>query len=199
MLALTGFHGLTMTASWAAMVRWFQDGLGVGAPAAFSLGMVGIMAGPIVLYALVVAVSRWSARARTSGYREHFVRYAYAFLPIALFYHLAHNAGHLLMEGPRLLALLSDPFGWGWNLFGGAAAVPGPMVSMGTLWGLQVLLIATGHVYGLWASRRAAAALFPDAHAALRSQVPMLAAMILFSVMSLWLLKQPMQMRISAM
>ena len=32
-----------------------------------------------------------------------------------------------------------------------------------------------------------------------RSQLPMLIAMILFSVMSLWLLKQPMEMRTSAM
>ena len=62
----------------------------------------------------------------------------------------------LLMEGPKVVAMMSDPLGWGWNLFG------------------------TGR-------------------AAFRSQLPMLVGMIGFSVFSLWLLKQPMEMRTSAM
>ena len=47
--------------------------------------------------------------------------------------------------------------------------------------------------------RHAAGGLFSDTRAAFRSQLPMLAAMILFSVMSLWLLRQPMAMRMSWM
>jgi hypothetical protein len=60
-------------------------------------------------------------------------------------------------------------------------------------------LVLIGHVYSLWAARRAAVALFPNRRMALRSQLPMLAAVIIFSVTSLWLLKQPMQMRASWM
>ena len=41
--------------------------------------------------------------------------------------------------------------------------------------------------------------LFQDPKAALRSQIPMLAAMALFSLLSLWRLKQPMERRASAM
>lgn len=199
MLSLTGFHGLTMTGAWQRMIAWFQSTFGIGEPAAFTLGMSGIIVGPVLLYSLLVALSRWSARSATSGYRDHFIRYAYALLPIALFYHLAHNSEHLLMEGPKALALLSDPFGYEWNLFGTAHWAPSPLVGMQTLWGIQVLLVVVGHVYSLSTARRAAGHLFVDRKAALRSQVPMLAAMILFSIMSLWLLKQPMEMRLSSM
>ena len=199
MLALTGFHGLTMTAAWGEVVQWMQVALGVGESVAFSLGMIGIMVGPIVLYALLVALSRWSAGSATWGYRQHFIRYAYALLPIALFYHLAHNSEHLLMEGHKLVALFSDPFGYEWNLFGTAHWAPAPLMSLQTLWGIQVLLVVVGHLYSLWAMRHAAGGLFSDTRAAFRSQVPMLAAMILFSLMSLWLLKQPMSMRMSWM
>jgi polyferredoxin len=199
MLALAGFHGLTMTAAWGTVVDSIRHTLGVGEPTAFSIGMAGIMVGPVVLYAALVAISRWSALAPIHGYREHFIRYAYALLPIALFYHLAHNSEHLLIEGQKLVALFSDPFGYEWNLLGTAHWRVGPLASVQTLWGVQVLLVMIGHVYSLWAARRAAGALFSHPRPAFRSQLPMLAAMIMFSVMSLWLLKQPMEMRMSWM
>ena len=199
MLSLTGFHGLTMTSAWGRTVDRLQVALGIGEPFAFSLGMLAIIVGPVLVYALLVAISRWSARDRSRGYREHFLRYAYALLPIALFYHLAHNSEHLLMEGQKVIALASDPFGWEWNLFGTAMWTLPPLVSMETLWVIQVLLVLVGHIYSLSAARQTAAVLFADSRAATRSQVPMLLAMILFSVMSLWLLKQPMEMRVSWM
>ena len=199
MLSLTGFHGLTMTAAWGRTTDAVQHALGIGEASAFSLGMAGIMLGPVLLYAALVWLSRWCAGSTTGGYREHFIRYAYALLPIALFYHIAHNSEHLLMEGPRLVALVSDPFGWEWDLFGTARWELGPLVSVQTLWAIQVLLVVVGHVYSLWAARGAATAMFPGQGAARRSQIPMLAAMILFSITSLWLLRQPMEMRMSWM
>ncbi len=199
MLSLTGFHGLTMTPAWNEVVQWIESGLGLGEIFSFSIGMAGVMVAPVLLYALLVALSRAAAREATVGYRDYFIRYAYALLPIALFYHLAHNSEHLLMEGQKVVALFSDPFGIGWNLFGTAEWTLEPLINLQTLWILQVFFVMIGHVYSLWTARRSAGALFRDDRAAFRSQVPMLAAMILFSIMSLWLLKQPMEMRTSAM
>jgi hypothetical protein len=199
MLALTAFHGLTMTGAWGRLLDGLWRGLGVGGLAGFTLGMAGLLAGPVAIYALLVALSRRLSGRPEIGYREYFIRYAYALLPIALFYHLAHNAEHLLLEGPKLIAVISDPLGRGWNLLGTAGWSVPPLLKLSTLWGLQVCLVLVGHVYSLWIARRAAGALFTDGKAALRSQLPMLAAMVLFSVLSLWLLRQPMEMRTSAM
>jgi polyferredoxin/YHS domain-containing protein len=199
LLALTGFHGLAMTGLWREILARIQLTLGVGEILAFTVGMFGLMVIPIVVYAGLVGLSWLSGGAESVRYRDYFIRYAYALLPIALFYHLAHNSEHLLMEGQKIVALASDPFGWAWDLFGTAGWTLPPLIDLPTLWAIQVFLVVVGHVYSLWIARRTAMAFFPDSKAALRSQLPMLAAMILFSTISLWLLKQPMEMRTSAM
>ena len=76
------------------------------------------MTGPILLYSGLVRLTTSLARTPEVSYRQAFIRFAYSVLPIALFYHLAHNSEHLLMEGQKVLPLLSNPFGWEWNLFG---------------------------------------------------------------------------------
>ncbi len=201
MLAISGFHGLTMTPVW----RTLTDAIPGGHVFSFTTGMALLMIAPILVYAMLVG---WSYRIALGAqptigeqltYRDYFIRYAYCVLPIALFYHLAHNMEHLLMEGPKALALASDPFGWGWNVFGTAAWRIPPLVSLDILWILQVVLVAVGHIYSLWAAQKISRRTFSDPVAASRSQWPLLLGMIAFSVFSLWLLKQPMEMRTSVM
>jgi len=206
MLSITGFHGLTMTPNWAILTDWLSRSLSLGNLLAFSLGMTLLMLLPILVYAALVWCSfrlalggiNETATARLS-YHDYFIRYAYALLPIALFYHLAHNMEHLLMEGPKVVALISDPFGWNWNVLGTAQWKIPPLVSLDVLWIMQVVLVLVGHVYSLWIAHHTSRKLFADPAAARRSQWPMLVAMIAFSIFSLWLLKQPMEMRTSAM
>ncbi len=205
MLAITGFHGLTMTPNWALLTGWISDVFSLGRVIAFSLGMTMLLLAPILVYAVLIGISHRLAMGggqlekRPLSYHEYFIRYAYALLPIALFYHLAHNLEHLLLEGPKVVSLFSDPFGWGWNLFGTSEWIMRPLVSLDVLWILQVLFVLVGHVYSLWAAQRTSINIFGNHKAALRSQIPMLIGMICFSVFSLWLLKQPMEMRTSAM
>ena len=199
MLSLTAFHGLTMTGIWEEAIRTTGGTLGIGRSVAFSLMMGALIVLPLAIYALLVAVSMKLSQDRRVHYKDYFVRYAYALLPIALFYHLAHNSEHLLMEGQKVVALASDPMGYGWNVFGTGMMTIAPLASLSTLWGVQVLLVLIGHVYSLWVARRTAIGLFGEGGSAFRSQLPMLAAVVLFSLLSLWLLKQPMVMRTSAM
>ena len=203
MLSITGFHGLTMTPNWGRLIEWLNSSFSAGRLLSFSLGMIAIMATPILIYAALVWLSCLVGRHRMTdqplAFRDYFIRYSYALLPIALFYHLAHNLEHLLMEGPKVVTLISDPFGWGQNWFGTARWTVPPLVSLDVLWGLQVLLVLVGHVYSLWVAQHTSVRIFGSRAAAFRSQLPMLAGMIAFSVFSLWLLKQPMEMRTSAM
>ena len=209
MLAISGFHGLTMTPIWSNLVEAIEGWVPLGRIVAFSVAMAGLLAFPILIYAALVYLSFKIARASqgwsdekeksSSSYRDYFIRYAYCVLPIALFYHLAHNLEHLLMEGPKVTALASDPFGWGWNLLGTASWEIRPLISLQGLWILQVLLVTVGHVYSLQVAQRISRGSFANARAATRSQWPLLIGMIAFSIFSLWLLKQPMEMRTSAM
>jgi len=205
MLSISAFHGLTMTPIWRQLI----DGLDALLPwsriLSFSLSMGVLLGLPVLVYAVLVWIAyavtqhHQSDRSRIRCYRAYFIHYAYCLLPIALFYHLAHNLEHLLMEGPKVVARLSDPFGWNWNLFGTVSWHVPPLVSLDVLWILQVVLVGVGHIYSLWAAQKISTRFFPDHEGTTRGQFPILLGMIAFSILSLWLLKQPMEMRSSAM
>lgn len=195
MLAMSTFHGLTMTPQWNQIVRAIGTGLSLPYLAAFSLAMTGFLVGLALIYVVLVRVSHIVAAVPEVGRRELALRYAYAFLPIALFYHFAHNTTHFVVEGGGMLAVVSDPLGWGWNLFGTADATPGALLSARATWLLAVGLIIVGHVWSLFVGHRIAAWVFVSKRAALRSEIPILIAMIAYSLFSLWIVAQPMEMR----
>jgi hypothetical protein len=90
---------------------------------------------------------------------------------------------------------LSDPFGWGWDLFGTAGNSYPPLLSLTTIWYLQIALIVTGHVFGVVLADRYAKRLFSGSVAVFRSLIPLIIVMILYSSFSIWLVMQPMEMR----
>ena len=120
--------------------------------------------------------------------------FAYAVIPVALFYHLAHNGMHFFLEGQALLPVLSDPLGWGWDLFGTAGRTYAPLLSLQSIWYLQVTLIVIGHTYGVVVANRIAAQLF-DGDTIMRALAPFVVTMVLYSSLSIWLIAQPMVMR----
>jgi hypothetical protein len=195
LLSMSAFHGLTMTPSWARVVDWIGGALGVGPLPAFSVGMSAILALPLAVYAGVCRLMKALARDARHETKTLFIHFAYSLLPIALFYHLAHNLQHFSYEGMKLIRATSDPFGWDWDLFGTAHLAVTPMLSVEAVWGAQVVLILIGHIYGIRIAHKAARSLYADTKTATLSQLPLMAAMMLFSLQSLWLLAQPMLMR----
>ena len=118
--------------------------------------------------------------------------YAYTLVPIALAYETAHYYTLFVIQGQALAALASDPFGWGWNLFGTAGdEINVGVVSADFVWYSQVALIVVGHVIAVYLAHGIALRLLQDQKPAVRSQYPMLALMVLYTVLSLWILNQP--------
>lgn len=54
------------------------------------------------------------------------------------------------MEGPKVNPLASDPFAWGWKLFGTLVMTIPPLVSLDVLWILQIplVLVVTSTAFG---------------------------------------------------
>jgi hypothetical protein len=107
-------------------------------------------------------------------------------------YHLAHYFSLLLTAGQFVIPLASDPFGFGWNLFGTA----GYKVDLGILspyvfWYSAVALIVAGHAVAVFVAHLEAWRLFGNRRAALASQVPLLVLMVAYTMLSLWILAQP--------
>jgi hypothetical protein len=113
-------------------------------------------------------------------------------VPIAVAYHLAHYFSLLVTAGQFMIPLVSDPFGFGWNLFGTAGyKVDLGAVSPYVFWYGAVILIVSGHVIAVVLAHVAALRLFGSARAAAASQMPMAALMVAYTMLSLWILAQP--------
>ena len=102
---------------------------------------------------------------------------------------------HFAIEGAAIVPVLSNPFGWNWNLFGTAEITPGPLLSLGTVWVLMVGSILVGQVWSVVVAQRIALHVFADRRTAVRGQLPLLAGMVAYSILSLWIVAQPMTMR----
>lgn len=113
-------------------------------------------------------------------------------LPIAIAYHFAHYLVYLLLAGQHIIPAVSDPFGFGWNLFGTASFKPDVgLVGAKFAWYTGVIAIVVGHVISVCLAHRTAARLFPDRTRMLWSQLPMLALMVAYTMVSLWIIAQP--------
>jgi hypothetical protein len=117
--------------------------------------------------------------------------FIHTLVPIAMAYIAAHYLSFLLFEGQASFYLASDPFGEGWDLFGTASrAIDYNWISQTATWYLQVAAVVAGHVAALILAHDRALALYRDPRAAVRSQYWMLAVMVGFTSLALWLLAQ---------
>ena len=207
MLASTAYDGLRETQPWFSL--FWHDPLGIVTPLVGERPIEGyvaarpwyqawdtawLIATPFVyfgVYALTLALARALTRTQRP-LRELLLDFALTLLPIVVAYHASHYVTLLLDQGPKILSLISDPFGWGWNLFGTtnkfrAAYLP----DLTWVWHVQVTLILAGHVSSVVLAHRVALRVFGSRREAILSQLPMLLLMVGFTVFGLWILAQP--------
>ena len=108
--------------------------------------------------------------------------------PIAAGYAIAHYFSLLLFDGQQIVILASDPLGTGADLLGTAsAAVDYRWVGPITIMVVQLAAIVLGHLVASVATHDRAVRLYP-AESAVRTQYPMLAAMVALTVGAVGLL-----------
>ncbi len=178
----TTFDGVTRTSFW--------DGVVAGASgwtftAYNTVGLVWIIGLVAVAY---VAATRLAARLTGCPVEALTLTFVHSLVPIVLAYTIAHYFSLFVFEGQGALALASDPFGEGWDLFGTADwRIDFTAVSVATIAFVQAGAIVVGHVAGVVVAHDRAVELFP-LREAVRSQYPVLAAMVLYTVAGLTLL-----------
>lgn len=114
--------------------------------------------------------------------------FAPSLVPIVLAYSVAHYFSLLVFEGQNFFIQASDPYGRGWNLFGTQDwSVDYLAVSTTTIAWVQVVSIVVGHVAGVTVAHDRAVERHRGA-VAIRSQYPLLAVMVAYTVVGLVLL-----------
>ena len=142
-----------------------------------------------VVFSHVIAMFGGGGRVPTRDVVGYFVL---SLVPIAIAYHLSHYLSYLLIAGQYIIPVVSDPFGLGWDLFGTAAyRIDIGIVNAKLVWYVAVTAIVTGHVLAVYIAHVMAMRVFADRNAVLRSQIPMLVLMVAYTMISLWILSQP--------
>jgi len=183
-LAGVAFDGLLSTSLWNL---WLRD-LAPVAPET-----LGLLALPLFFFAVYLGFVKL-VQHFGGGYVPfgHLARaYVYSLVPIAIAYEVAHYYTFLLIQGQGIIRHVSDPFGWERNLFGtGGFTINSRIIGADTVWYSQVALIVVGHVIAVYLAHLVALRLLRDRRLATRSQYPLLALMVLYTIFSLWLMSQ---------
>ena len=204
-LGATAFDGFTRTSFWfdlaASTNGWTRT-------AYHTAGLILVVGMTFIIYRTAIAVMAIINQDNESELADLFLP---SLLPICVAYILAHYFSLMVIEGQRLIALASDPFGWGWDILGTARyQVNSQIVSTDVIAWVQIAAIVLGHIFAVVVAHDMAVERYPahsDTHANMNaahadanakrstlhsratiSQLPMLVAMVLYTVVGLLLL-----------
>ena len=128
LLGVTIFHAFTMLGHWEPLLLGLRDFISPNSPVliSFTILLMGFTAVPILVYWCASYLTRFvwqhffdissDVIATTQKWKlstqDIFCSFAFVTLPLAFSYHLAHNLNHLMRENSDLIALAKNPFGW---------------------------------------------------------------------------------------
>lgn len=113
-------------------------------------------------------------------------------VPIAFGYLVAHNFDYLAINGQLLIHQISDPLGTGLNLLGTVDYEPNiNLIPNGFVWYFQILLIIAVHVVAVVLAHGYLGRTARTQEQGQRAEWPWIAAMVGYTMSSLWLLAQP--------
>jgi len=197
MIGTVSFDGLSQGAIWTGQggiaphlqQRFINLGFSgeVALEITFTIGlltMVGLISG---LYRLgVIGMHSIGHAGDTTELSRRFV---HSLIPIAMAYVVAHYFSLLIYQGQAMAYLVSDPLGHGSNLIGTATAtIDYNLVGANGVWYVQVFALVLGHAAGLTLAHDRALVVYDRPRDATRSQYWMLAVMVAFTSLGLWLL-----------
>jgi hypothetical protein len=186
------FDGFANTRRYQQLLFDTREVLGTGPLTSLLLYVAGLLVFVGAFVVIVRLVDTLGSTASThhevaaDGGQQSWYGAAAAFaptvVPIAAAYDVAHNYPSVFESLARLVEIVApvgtvpDPLGW----------LPLP-----AFWGSQVLLIIIGHVIAAGAAHHVAVDRFSTPSAARRGHLPLVVLMIGYTVLSLWIISQP--------
>ena len=185
MLACSIIYPAVLFGPWSTIKEWAAFESFVG----WALYAAGFLAATLLVVPGLFWLAAAAAARRSCGglsVRQTFNEYAHALIPIGLAAWIAFSVGFALTNGSYALAAVSDPLGWGWNLFGTREAGWTPFLS-GTAPGIQAAIILSGLVFSLRTGLRIGFRHDPSGATAVRATAPVAMFLLVCTMALLWL------------
>ena len=131
LLSTTMFHAFTMLPVWEPLLLGTHEMFGGKLPVLFSFTLIllGFIAAPILIFWVFIKLMQLLLQYQTDrevkrskeipvnenrrlSFSMLFSGFAFVALPLAFFYHLAHNLNHLMRENTDFIELIGNPFGF---------------------------------------------------------------------------------------
>jgi hypothetical protein len=196
MIGSVTFDGAAEAPLWtdiAPDISQFLQDLGLSPQNALEVTfLIGLVAAILLVYGFY-RLGVIGARSVGGGFSANRLAgaFVHSLVPIALAYVAAHYLTLLLFQGQAIGFLASDPLGDGADLFGTAdTQIDYGVIGANATWYWQVGFVVAGHVIALTLAHDRALAIYDKARLAVRSQYWMLAVMVGFTSLALWLLSQ---------
>jgi hypothetical protein len=195
MLSSVLFDGLHSSAAWpwfeSVLARLVPFGTAIGETVEGTTGLVLVWLAFLAAYGLACWITaRLTRHASPASIARSF---APTLIPIAVGYNVAHNFSALVEQGQNTLYLVSDPFGWRWNLFGTAQLhTRSGLVDARLTWYVAISMIVLGHCIGVWLAHRVALRDQPRPRDAARTAIPLVLLMLAYTAISLFVIAAPM-------
>lgn len=147
-----------------------------------------LLAMPAVFFAFAY-LSRSLSGSKGVPLKTFVVNFSYSLVPVSLMAWIGLALYLLMVNGSYIVSAISNPFGWGWNLFGTA--------STGLSWSpfltqlspyFQIVLLLVGLLFSLKLAFKIALRNLPDRQAAMKAYLPMaiLLTGMCFLYLGLW-------------
>ena len=195
-LATVTFDGISETSAWLNVQNALHPAISPLPVDTFgTIDTLGLLCIPVLFLTVYLGFS-WVLRLFEGTTDTPVFDVAKVFIlslvPIALAYNIAHFISYLALQGQGIIPLLSDPFGFGWDLFGTAGyRIDINIISVGFVWWVSIIAIVLGHILSVYIAHIISLRRMPTSAQAVKSQYPMLALMIVYTATSLWIIAQP--------
>ncbi len=186
LFGVTIFQTLIMIRPWAGFTQSLMIYTGASYNSVRFFLFIAAAVSPVLLFSIAIGVLKLLNHKIMTGVL--FTGYAYSIIPLGLMMHLSHNLRHLLEEGTGIIPVLSDPFGFGWDLFRTSGYMPAPLLSSNNILLLQWLLMFIGTGFSISSGKTISRRLFRGNDSA---YTPVLIFVLIFLVFNLWMLGQP--------
>jgi polyferredoxin/plastocyanin len=174
MITLVVAYSVTLLGPWGTPREW-SNVTEVGNWGSFAIHVGIVWSVALLLVPAVWYLAAWSARlcARSTCVSTHqlFTRYSYLLVPLGLLAWAAFSFPLIMVNYSHITSSLSDPLGWGWDLFGTANHRWSPLLPEWIPL-IQIPLLLLGLGLSLARGSVIASELFPVRTEAIRSLIP---------------------------
>jgi ferredoxin len=177
-----GFKGIIMLTSaivYSAVMLgpwgWLKEAANITTPSHYLMYAAALIGGNLIVVPGAFLLTTWLSRlvsgVRGLSLKKLFVGYSYALVPIGLMGWIAFSFTFVFINGSYILEVISDPFGWGWDLLG-TKHFPWTPVFSGYVPYIQIPTLMLGLSLSIFMANRVSRELFSDLGAARRSMIP---------------------------